>query len=143
MSNLQLNRRRFLQSVAALSISSLLPMPVFAKTSSDNLFVWISLRGAMDGLNVVVPHGDKSYTSLRPSIGLKSDQSLDLTSFFGLHPSLKQCHLWFKEREISFVHACATPYRERSHFDGQKILENGTLDPFYGEGWLNLSLIHI
>ncbi|MGY3689741.1 DUF1501 domain-containing protein [Vibrio coralliilyticus] len=137
MSNLQLNRRRFLQSAAALSISSLLPMPVFAKTNSDNLFVWICLRGAMDGLNVVVPHGDKSYASLRPSIGLKPEQSLNLTSYFGLHPSLKQCHLWFKEREISFVHACATPYRERSHFDGQKILENGTLDPFYGEGWLN------
>ncbi|MCG9680194.1 DUF1501 domain-containing protein [Vibrio sp. Isolate24] len=137
MSSTLPNRRRFLQSAAALSMSSLLPMPVFAKSRSDNLFIWISLRGAMDGLNVVVPYGDKAYASLRPTIGLHEGQLLNLDGFFGLHPALKACHQWYQAREISFVHACATPYRERSHFDGQKILENGTLDPFYAEGWLN------
>lgn len=48
-----------------------------------------------------------------------------------------QCHRWFKEKQFSVVHACSTPYRSRSHFDGQKVLENGTSDPFHTDGWLN------
>ncbi|UXA00841.1 DUF1501 domain-containing protein [Vibrio splendidus] len=132
-----MNRRQFMAMAAAVGVSAMLPFPSFAKTRSDNIFVWISLRGAMDGLNVVVPHADPDYADLRPNIGLKPDQLLKLDSFFGLHPSLKSCHQWYENKELSFVHACSTAYRERSHFDGQKILENGTSDPFNTEGWLN------
>ena len=132
-----INRRQFMGMAAAVSISAMLPFPSFAKTRSDNIFVWISLRGAMDGLNVVVPHADPDYADLRPNIGLKPDQLLKLDSFFGLHPSLKNCHQWYENKELSFVHACSTAYRGRSHFDGQKILENGTSDPYNKEGWLN------
>ncbi|UPR59889.1 DUF1501 domain-containing protein [Vibrio sp. ED004] len=132
-----MNRRQFMGLAAAVGVSAMLPFPSFAKTRSDNIFVWISLRGAMDGLNVVVPHADPDYADLRPNIGLKTKQLLKLDSFFGLHPSLKSCHQWYENKEVSFVHACSTAYRERSHFDGQKILENGTSDPFNTEGWLN------
>ncbi|EDK30579.1 hypothetical protein VSWAT3_24889 [Vibrionales bacterium SWAT-3] len=132
-----INRRQFLGMAAAVGMSAMLPFPSFAKTRSENIFVWISLRGAMDGLNVVVPHADPDYAALRPNIGLKPDQLLKLDSFFGLHPSLKNCRQWYESKELSFVHACSTAYRERSHFDGQKILENGTTDPYNKEGWLN------
>lgn len=131
------NRRQFMGMAAAVGMSAMLPFPSFAKTRSDNIFIWISLRGAMDGLNVVVPYADPDYLELRPNIGLKPDQLLKLDNFFGLHPSLKQCHQWYESKELSFVHACSTAYRERSHFDGQKILENGTSDPFNTHGWLN------
>ncbi|WP_122081050.1 DUF1501 domain-containing protein [Vibrio coralliirubri] len=132
-----INRRRFMGIAAAVGVSAILPFPSFAKTGSDNIFIWVSLRGAMDGLNVVVPHADPDYSNLRPNIGLKPEQLLKLDDFFGLHPSLKQCHQWYESNELSFVHACSTAYRERSHFDGQKILENGTSDPFNTVGWIN------
>ncbi|CDT94644.1 conserved exported hypothetical protein [Vibrio coralliirubri] len=132
-----INRRQFMGIAAAVGVSAMLPFPSFAKTGSDNIFIWVSLRGAMDGLNVVVPHADPDYSNLRPNIGLKPEQLLKLDDFFGLHPSLKQCHQWYENNELSFVHACSTVYRERSHFDGQKILENGTSDPFNTVGWIN------
>lgn len=132
-----INRRQFMGIAAAVGVSAMLPFPSFAKTGSDNIFIWVSLRGAMDGLNVVVPHADPDYSNLRPNIGLKPEQLLRLDDFFGLHPSLKQCHQWYESNELSFVHACSTAYRERSHFDGQKILENGTSDPFNTVGWIN------
>ncbi|MEG3692508.1 DUF1501 domain-containing protein [Vibrio coralliirubri] len=132
-----INRRQFMGIAAAVGVSTMLPFPSFAKTGSDNIFIWVSLRGAMDGINVVVPHADPDYSNLRPNIGLKPEQLLKLDDFFGLHPSLKQCHQWYESNELSFVHACSTAYRERSHFDGQKILENGTSDPFNTVGWIN------
>ncbi|CDT74166.1 conserved exported hypothetical protein [Vibrio coralliirubri] len=132
-----INRRQFMGIAAAVGVSAMVPFPSFAKTGSDNIFIWVSLRGAMDGLNVVVPHADPDYSNLRPNIGLKPEQLLKLDDFFGLHPSLKQCHQWYESSELSFVHACSTAYRERSHFDGQKILENGTSDPFNTVGWIN------
>ncbi|MEZ9312917.1 DUF1501 domain-containing protein [Vibrio sp. 10N.286.49.F3] len=132
-----INRRQFMGITAAVGVSAMLPFPSFAKTGSDNIFIWVSLRGAMDGLNVVVPHADPDYSNLRPNIGLKPEQLVKLDDFFGLHPSLKQCHQWYESNELSFVHACSTAYRERSHFDGQKILENGTSDPFNTVGWIN------
>ncbi|CDT23996.1 DUF1501 domain-containing protein [Vibrio coralliirubri] len=132
-----INRRQFMGIAAAVGVSAMVPFPSFAKTGSDNIFIWVSLRGAMDGINVVVPHADPDYSNLRPNIGLKPEQLLKLDDFFGLHPSLKQCHQWYESSELSFVHACSTAYRERSHFDGQKILENGTSDPFNTVGWIN------
>ncbi|MEZ8859964.1 DUF1501 domain-containing protein [Vibrio sp. 10N.247.311.51] len=132
-----INRRQFMGIAAAVGVSAILPFPSFAKTASDNILIWVSLRGAIDGLNVVVPHADPDYSNLRPNIGLKPEQLLKLDDFFGLHPSLKQCHQWYENNELSFVHACSTAYRERSHFEGQKILENGTSDPFNTVGWIN------
>ncbi|MGY3572598.1 DUF1501 domain-containing protein [Vibrio paucivorans] len=140
-SKYDIGRRSFLKSVAAVGACSALPNLAFAKTDSSNLLVWITLRGAMDGLNVVVPYSDPDYLPSRPTIGLKQSQLNKLDGMFGLHPNLKHAYDWFNSNELAIVHAVATPYRQRSHFDGQKVLENGTSDPMHREGWLNRLLL--
>ncbi|WP_221072440.1 DUF1501 domain-containing protein [Vibrio alfacsensis] len=131
------NRRQFLKSALAVGASSLFPSVTFAQTSSPNILVWVTLRGAMDGLNAVVPYGDQQYLSLRPNIGIKTEKLYKLDHFYGLHPAMKTCFEWYQHKEFAMVHACATSYRDRSHFDGQKILENGTTNPHHRDGWLN------
>ncbi|MCG9628007.1 DUF1501 domain-containing protein [Vibrio mediterranei] len=130
-------RRHFLKGVGAASLVTLLPSFAFASTQSPNVLIWITLRGAMDGLNVVVPSFDEHYQKLRPTIALTKDQLNPLEKGFGLHPALKSVHQMYQDKQAMFVHACATGYRSRSHFDGQKILENGSTDPFDPVGWLN------
>ncbi|WP_240206317.1 DUF1501 domain-containing protein [Vibrio sp. CyArs1] len=130
-------RRHFLKGVGAASLVTLLPNFSFASTQSPNVLIWITLRGAMDGLNVVVPSFDEHYQKLRPTIALTKDQLNPLDKGFGLHPALKSVHQMYQDKQAMFVHACATGYRSRSHFDGQKILENGSTDPFDPVGWLN------
>lgn len=130
-------RRHFLKGVGAASLVTLLPNFSFASTLSPNVLIWITLRGAMDGLNVVVPSFDEHYQKLRPTIALTKDQLNPLEKGFGLHPALKSVHQMYQDKQAMFVHACATGYRSRSHFDGQKILENGSTDPFDPVGWLN------
>ncbi|USE02308.1 DUF1501 domain-containing protein [Vibrio sp. SCSIO 43133] len=130
-------RRHFLKGVGAASLVTLLPNFSFASTQSPNVLIWITLRGAMDGLNVVVPSFDEHYQKLRPTIALTKDQLNPLEKGFGLHPALKSVHQMYQDKQAMFVHACATGYRSRSHFDGQKILENGSTDPFDPVGWLN------
>ncbi|ASI91955.1 DUF1501 domain-containing protein [Vibrio mediterranei] len=130
-------RRHFLKGVGAASLVTLLPNFAFASTQSPNVLIWITLRGAMDGLNVVVPSFDEHYQKLRPTIALAKDQLNPLEKGFGLHPALKSVHQMYQNKQAMFVHACATGYRSRSHFDGQKILENGSTDPFDPVGWLN------
>ncbi|GAL16750.1 putative exported protein [Vibrio maritimus] len=80
---------------------------------------------------------DEDYYKLRPSIAMSKDQLQPLSDGFGLHPALKNVYQWYQQKQAGFVHACATGYRERSHFDGQKVLENGTTDPFGPIGWMN------
>lgn len=135
--NLTSTRRQFLKSALAVGATSLLPNAVFAQSSSPNIFVWITLRGAMDGLNVVVPYADKQYLALRPTIGLATEKLNKLDDFYGLHPAMKTSFEWYQNKQMAMVHACATAYRERSHFDGQKVLENGTDNPLHRDGWLN------
>ena len=135
--NLTSTRRQFLKSAFAVGATSLLPNAVFAQSSSPNIFVWITLRGAMDGLNVVVPYADKQYLALRPTIGLATEKLNKLDDFYGLHPAMKTSFEWYQNKQMAMVHACATAYRERSHFDGQKVLENGTDNPLHRDGWLN------
>ncbi|SUP40889.1 twin-arginine translocation pathway signal protein [Vibrio owensii] len=135
--NLTSTRRQFLKSVLAVGATSMLPNVVFAQSSSPNIFVWITLRGAMDGLNVVVPYANKQYLALRPTIGLATEKLNKLDEFYGLHPAMKTSFEWYQNKQMAMVHACATAYRERSHFDGQKVLENGTDNPLHRDGWLN------
>ncbi|MBL4829316.1 MAG: DUF1501 domain-containing protein [Aliivibrio sp.] len=132
-----MKRRELLKSIVAIGVSTAIPSLAFASSQSSSILVWVTLRGAIDGLNVVVPYNDINYRKLRPTIGLNRDQVNDLDGFFGLNPALKNLYSWYENRELALIHACATPYRERSHFDGQKVLENGTDDPFHNSGWLN------
>lgn len=74
----------------------------------------------MDGLNVVVPYADKQYLALRPTIGLATEKLNKLDDFYGLHPAMKTSFEWYQNKQMAMIHACATAYRERSHFDGQR-----------------------
>ena len=88
-------------------------------------------RGAVDGLNVVVPYGENTYYDARPSIavpppGSGENAALDLDGFFGLHPSLAPVLPFFKDRSAAFIHAAGSPDATRSHFDAQDFMESGT-----------------
>jgi len=140
-----LPRRAFLGSVGAAALTAGLPRMVLADAPTDKRFVLIILRGAMDGLNVVPPYGDPNYAALRAQIAIarpgETDGASDLNGFFGLHPALSEIAPWYKEGALLPIHAVASPYRDRSHFDGQDMLENGTLSPRDTQsGWLNRAL---
>lgn len=140
-----MDRRHFMKSGLMLGCSaaaSPLMTPVaFAQGPWDNRLVVIILRGAMDGVDVIRPLGDRDYAGLRPNLAV--DDSLDLTDFYGLHPALSPLKALWDNAEFGAMHAVSTPYRDkRSHFDGQDILEAGLPDLPTGarDGWLNRML---
>jgi uncharacterized protein (DUF1501 family) len=142
-----LKRREFLHAGAlALGGAFLTSRLAFARTgSSKSRFVFIVMRGALDGLAAAPPYGDPDYAGLRRELALKGPGSpggaLPLNGFFGLHPSLAFLRDSYTARELVVFHAVASPYRERSHFDGQDVLENGSLQPHAVQtGWLNRAL---
>ena len=108
-------------------------------------FVLVIMRGALDGLAAVPPLGDRDYPELRREFALhasgESGAALPLDGFFGLHPALNFLQQCYAARELIVLHALASPYRERSHFDGQDVLENGSPRPHALQtGWLNRAL---
>jgi uncharacterized protein (DUF1501 family) len=139
-------RRAFLQGMTLCAAGAFIrPSFVKAATPADTRFVLVILRGAIDGLSVVAPVGDPAYANARGALALSKPGSqggaLGLDNFFGLHPALTALHGRYQAGELLPVHAVATPYRERSHFDGQNVLENGTPKPFGAQdGWLNRAL---
>jgi uncharacterized protein (DUF1501 family) len=109
----------------------------------DHRLVVIILRGAMDGLDVLRPVGERAFAGYRPT--LAATKSLDLDGFYGLHLGLSGLHPLWQSGELAFVHATSTPYRDkRSHFDGQDLLEAGTSPDLPSahlrDGWLNRML---
>lgn len=135
------SRRRLLQGSAAL-LTIAHPGLSFARTGGDQRLVLIILRGGMDGLAAVPPYGDRDYRGLRGALALPDPASdggiLDLDGFFGLHPALAPLLPGYRAGELAVLHAAATPYRDRSHFDAQDLLENGTTVPHgMATGWLN------
>ena len=140
-----LSRRAFLIG-CSVAASPLITPVTFAAAAGDNRLVVILLRGAMDGLDVVRPLGDRDYAALRPNLAADAAQSHDLDGFFALHPAAAPLMPLWTKGELAFAHAVATPYRQgRSHFIGQDALENGTggadgqLTPGH-DGWLNRAL---
>ena len=105
----------------------------------------IVLRGALDGLAAVAPVGDPDWIGLRGDSALVLDgktPALPLDSFFALNPAMPNLHRLYKAAQATIVHAAATPYRERSHFDGQDVLESGLARPgAIDTGWLNRALL--
>lgn len=98
----------------------------------DPRFVTIILRGALDGLTAVPPVGDPDYEALRQQIAMRTEgdnPALALDGFFALHPSLRNFQRLYRKGEAAVVHASATGYRDRSHFDGQDVLESGFPTP--------------
>lgn len=139
-----MKRREFLARGSAAAAGALLTSRlVFADTPTTgrSRFVFVILRGALDGLAAVPPYGDRDYASLRRDLAFTADNALPLGELFGLHPSLTFLKESFVARELTVFHAIASPYRERSHFDGQDVLENGYVRAHAAQsGWLNRAL---
>ncbi len=139
-----LNRRTLLGASAG---AAALSFPVFAfgqaQATNKRLLV-IILRGGMDGLSAVPAIGDPAYAGLRGRLALPrtgQGAALPLDDTFALHPNLPKMQALYREGELLPIHACATAYRERSHFDAQNVLETGAAVPMArGEGWLNKAL---
>ena len=136
-----ITRRHFLQASGVAGLVSLLPGLAFAEAATDSRFVLIILRGALDGLSAVVPYGDPDYARLRREIAISAPGSggaLKLDGMFALNPSLTNLHARYRQQELIVFHAVASPYRERSHFDGQDLLEAGAArQGEVRDGWLN------
>lgn len=134
------SRRELLFGSATLFAWAHLPKLARAE-GRDPRFLTIVLRGALDGLAAVAPVGDPGWVSLRGDNALKLEgktPALKLDDFFALNPAMPNLHGMFAAKEAVIVHAAATSYRERSHFDGQDVLESGVEKPGASKtGWLN------
>ena len=140
------SRREAMLGAGALFAWSYAPKLARAEGRDPRVLV-VVLRGALDGLGVVAPIGDPDWVKLRGDKALVVDgklPALPLDSFFALNPAMPNLHRLYQARQATIVHACATPYRERSHFDGQDILESGFTKPgFIDSGWLNRALTQL
>jgi uncharacterized protein (DUF1501 family) len=140
------SRRELLLAGGALFAWAYVPKLARAEGRDPRLLV-IVLRGALDGLAAVAPVGDPDWAGLRGDKGLFRDGSnpaLPLDSFFALNPAMPNTHRLYKAGAATIVHASATPYRERSHFDGQDVLESGLSAPGTADsGWLNRALFSL
>ena len=115
-----------------------LPLVSFAQVRAPGRFVFVLLRGGFDGLAAVVPYGDRGYAPLRRGFAFEESELAALTDLFGLAPGLSPLRSLWESNELVAVHALATPYRSRSHFDGQAVLETGLDRPAgSADGWLN------
>ncbi|MFC6644496.1 DUF1501 domain-containing protein [Granulicella cerasi] len=109
--------------------------------ASKKKLVVIFQRGACDGLNTVIPHGEKNYYAMRPTIAVKQQELIDLDGFFGLHPALANLKPLFDQKHMAMVHAAGSPDPTRSHFDAQDYMESGTPGlKATNDGWLNRAL---
>jgi uncharacterized protein (DUF1501 family) len=120
--------------------TGLLAMPpfAFAIVPGERRFVFVIQRGAADGLNSVIPYGDPDYARQRGALAIDAGTAIKLDGMFALHPSLVETARMYAAGQALFFHAVASPYRDRSHFDGQNVLETGGAQPYLvKDGWLN------
>src|SRR5579863_8378708 len=115
-----------------------------ATEGKRKVLVAIFLRGAADGLNVVVPFGEKRYYELRPTIGIPApgpqNAAIDLDGHFGLNPALQSLKPLWDKQQLAIVEATGSPDPSRSHFDAQDYMESGTPGRSSSDGWLNRAL---
>ncbi len=152
---MKITRRIFLKNgalavVATTAIPSFLTRAAYGASGVSSpgrkRLVVLFQRGAADGLNIVVPHGESAYYAMRPSIAIPRPSSgreacIDLDGFFGLHPSLSSLKPLWDQRHLAIVHAAGSPDTTRSHFDAQDYMESGTPGVKSTEdGWLNRCL---
>lgn len=132
--------RRFFIAGGAASAATLgfAPRLVFAKAATAKRFVFIIQRGAADGLGMIAPVGDPAFASARGVLAADFAGVPKIDSMFALHPNLKTIGALFAQKQALFAHAIASPYRDRSHFDGQNVLETGGAGAYQiKDGWLN------
>jgi uncharacterized protein (DUF1501 family) len=134
---MMLTRRFFLASSSGALAALGLPRMAFARANTQRRFVFIIQRGAADGLSIVAPTGDPAFAAIRGDFTDLSGGAR-LGSFFTLHPALAETGKLYAEGQALFVHAVASPYRDRSHFDGQNVLESGGSAAYrVKDGWMN------
>jgi uncharacterized protein (DUF1501 family) len=146
---MSITRRIFLRN-GALAVVGTAALPSFLARAANGAvdlgtrskrLVVIFQRGAADGLNIVVPHGEASYYSMRPTINIPRKSVLDLDGFFGLHPAMSSFEPLWKQKHLAIVHAAGSPDPTRSHFDAQDFMESGTPGiKATDDGWLNRTL---
>ena len=158
MTDRSIDRRVFVKA-GGLALVSLGVDPIFltraayavrrpdGPANAKKTLICVFQRGAVDGLNMIVPHGDPSYYQDRPGIAIgrpgKPDGALDLDGYFGLHPSLAPLLPYYRDGSMAIVHAVGSPYPSRSHFDAQGYMESGTPGvKSTRDGWLNRYMAH-
>ena len=143
-----ITRRVFLKS-GAMTVVGMAAVPEFltraamaaGTVQSHQRLVVIFQRGAADGLNIVVPHGEEAYYAMRPTIAIAKRDVIDLDGFFGLHPGMNALKPLWDAKHLAIVHAAGSPDPTRSHFDAQDFMESGTPGLKSTEdGWLNRAL---
>ncbi|MGC2238720.1 MAG: DUF1501 domain-containing protein [Pyrinomonadaceae bacterium] len=150
-----MDRRYFLKSsgiaLASFGLMSVAPnflhqfanaQTLTGKNGKKKILITIFQRGAVDGLNMVVPYGESEYYDLRRNIAVakpnQADGAIDLNGFFGLHPSLKPFESFWKNKQLAIIHSVGSPDNTRSHFDAQDYMEAGTPGvKSTRDGWLN------
>ena len=115
--------------------------------NSRKALICVFQRGAVDGLNMIVPHGDRTYYEARPGIAVpppgKPEGAIDLDGYFGLHPTLAPLLPFYRDGSLAIVHAVGSPNSSRSHFDAQDFMESGTPGvKSTRDGWLNRYMAH-
>ncbi|MGI9378884.1 MAG: DUF1501 domain-containing protein [Methyloligellaceae bacterium] len=142
--NPEFDRRHILHMGTGLAAFGLIPRLASAAGAPDPRLLLVNLRGGLDGISAVMPVGDPDYMRLRSSFfsDVKSKgMPLDLDGFFALNPELKTLHRLFRKRQAIIAHATATPYRKRSHFDAQEVLESGFPAAIKADsGWMNRAI---
>ncbi len=146
---MSITRRIFLRN-SALAVVGTAALPTFLTRAAlgtadpgmrTKRLIVIFQRGAADGLNIVVPHGEASYYAMRPTINIPKKSVLDLDGFFGLHPAMSSFQPLWNQKHLAIVHAAGSPDPTRSHFDAQDFMESGTPGVKATEdGWLNRCL---
>ena len=132
---LLLDRRRMLAAGAAALVA---PQIAYAKAETNRRLVFVIQRGAADGLATLAPTGDPAYAGLRGDLARDVMDLPKLSGMFALHPALAQVGAMYGAKQALFAHAVASPYRERSHFDAQNVLETGAALPYERQdGWMN------
>ncbi|WP_310462618.1 DUF1501 domain-containing protein [Sphaerotilus sp.] len=131
---MRMDRRGFMGAASLLAA----PQVLFAQAATERRFVFIIQRGAADGLNIVIPYAEPAYAALRGPLAIDPAAALKLDGTFALHPALPKLRQLFAGGEATFLHAVASPYRDRSHFDAQNVLETGGKSPYQlKDGWMN------
>jgi uncharacterized protein (DUF1501 family) len=132
-----IDRRHLLGAMGATAaFGGFIPKTARAAGARDPRLVVVILRGALDGLTAAPPTGDPDYASVRAQFAMPD--AIPLDSMFSVHPSLANFARQYKAGQAILVHASASPYRDRSHFDGQDVLESGVTAPGHTDsGWLN------
>jgi uncharacterized protein (DUF1501 family) len=146
---MSITRRIFLRN-GALAVVGTTALPGFLTRAAfgaadpgirTKRLVVIFQRGAADGLNIVVPHGEPNYYAMRPTINIPKKSVLDLDGFFGLHPAMASFQPLWQQKHLAIVHAAGSPDPSRSHFDAQDFMESGTPGvKITDDGWLNRAL---